>query len=265
MDLKHYIAESEKQYHLRIKTVVPLDHELMDRIERAISKYQPIDISQPKKTIVQKHPMDFPNVETAEVWIIDVTLALPAQTSVMREDVRKALGCNETYVVVRYRNEAIELETLRQNALGDIEEEAERRGLKPAALLSNNPDYIEADEVNGNDLFGTAYNGALLHYLSKVEDERREARVATEPGSTLFRWIDTPDREDQQPVQDTRDFNADISGAPKIKPKTAPRGVKIPDTKSLGNLDGQKHVVRRVFLDKNGKKVILSRELGGEE
>ncbi len=50
MDIRKYIAESEKRYHLRIKTVVPLDDALISKLENVIAKYQPLEIERAVKT-----------------------------------------------------------------------------------------------------------------------------------------------------------------------------------------------------------------------
>ena len=77
---REFLATNEKQYYYRIKTVVPLDDAAMDRIERTIVKYLPLDVGRPEKTIFQRHPLDFPGVDNAEVrniqftWIITSTV-----------------------------------------------------------------------------------------------------------------------------------------------------------------------------------------------
>ena len=134
MALKQYINEAEKQYNLRLKTIVPLDDSVMDRIENYLVKYNPLSISRPNKTILQREPLDFPNVDAAEVYIVDMTFGLPAAPHVIRADLRKLLDAPENFVFVRNRNEPGEIESERLNALADIELEAAKRGLKPAAL-----------------------------------------------------------------------------------------------------------------------------------
>jgi hypothetical protein len=98
----------------------------------------------------------------------------------------------------------------------------------------------------------------LIGYLSSVEKERDDAVTRVE--SAPFRWLDLPDRKDQ--TQDTANYNANIKDAPfvTLKPK------KTPDVNQsmLGNLDASRQTVRRIYTDKSGKKVVLSRKLAGE-
>lgn len=253
MELKQYISESEKQYRLRLKTIVPLDDSVMDKIENYLTRYRPLSVSRPSKTIMQRVPLDFPNVPAAEVYIVDMAFSLPAAPHVVRADLRKLLDAPENFVFVRNVNEPGEIETERLNAIADIEAEAERRGLTLASLLDDD-EYSEADHEH-QGLYGTDYNEALLNYLSTVEQERHEAeeRVATAP----FKWLSMSD-------QDTSNYNEDVADAPFVTWKSRTK----PDIEHhiLGDLDQTKSVsIRRTYLDGNGKKVVLTRKLGGEQ
>jgi hypothetical protein len=262
MDLKKFITDSQKKYFLRLKTVVPLEDKQMDRIERVVAKYNPISISRPKKTILQKNPLDFDReVENAEVWMVDMVFGMPADPIVIREDIRKALDAPTKYVVVRTQNDPTEIETLRLNAIDEINEEAKKRNLVPDGLL-NQMEYIEGDgnSEDGTHLFGNEYNNAFLFHLNKIRDERRDSKVKTD--NALFNFLNMPKRENQEPVQDDVDFNAHISGAPKVKPKESDVKIKIPDTSIMGNKNDQTRVISKVFRDENGNKVVISRTFG---
>src|SRR3569832_553125 len=103
MPMQTYLNETEKLYHLRLKTIVPLTDDVMDRIERAVMRYEPVAISSPKRTILQRTPLDFPNVPAAEVYMVDMTFRLPVAPHVMRAELRKLLDAPEIYVFVRTR------------------------------------------------------------------------------------------------------------------------------------------------------------------
>lgn len=262
MDINKYINDAEKHYHLRLKTVVPIDDKAMSRIERVIYKYNPISVGKPKKTILQKSPLDFPReVENAEVWIVDFVFTVPASPMVMREDIRKALDAPELFVIVKTRNDPTEIENLRLSAIEEINKEAKDKGLVPDSLLSADPEYIEGNGNidDGSNLFGNAFNIAFLHYLKTVEDERKEMKT----GNQLFNWLDMPKSSEQEPYQSPEDFNKDIKDAP--KPAPAKNNVKLPDVKNLGNQNDQDRTVSKVFRDKNGKKVVITRKFGDEE
>ncbi len=257
MDIKQYITNTEKQYHLRLKTVVPLDDAAMDKIEMMIAKYDPVFVSRPMKTILQREPLDFPNIDSAEVYIVDMSFRMPAAPHIVRADLRKVLDAPENFVFVRNRNEPGEIQTEIINAIADIEAEAKKRGLKLAPVL-NDSSYLEAESQDNSDRFGNEYNRAFLNYLGAVEQERKDAiqRVENAP----FNWLDLPDRLDQEPVQDNTNFNVNIKGSPwPIKQDVTTK----PDVSYsvFGSMDLTAHEVRRAYKDAKGNTIILSRKL----
>jgi len=261
MDIKRYIIESEKKYKLRLKSVVPLDDTAMDSIEFAVAKYQPLELSNPKKTIIQSHPVDFVNVTAAEVYIVDMTFGLPVNAMVLRDDIRKALKAPETFVVVRYPNDAIEIEGERKHASWELENERKKKGMRYGAILDTDKDYPEANDFDSNELAGNEYNSAFLSYLATVRKEREDAKVKVE--NLPFSWMDIPDRRDQEPFQSDEDFNASIKDAPKINPN-----VKVPksieDRNILGNIDDRTKITK-LYKDKDGNRVVASFMMGKDQ
>lgn len=253
MDIRQYLAVTERTYHYRIKTVLVVDDRVKDIIERSLLKYEPLDISPPKKTLFQKSPLDFPSIPSSEVYIIDVELAFPASPFVMQDELRKALNVAQAFIVVRGDNDPIELETERLNVLSDIEDEAKRRNMVPGALL-NNSEYEEVvDQTDSSQLYGNEYNSRFLGYLGKIEKERAEAR--RDPANPLFKWLDQPASDISD---DNGSFNANISDAPAIGPK-AVRTKTNDKLSSQGNLDDDSKEIGRVF-SKGGKNYTLKRQ-----
>lgn len=253
MRFQQYLTEAEKQYHLRLKTIVPLDDVAMDRIEMAVAKYLPVFIGQPKKTIIQRQPLEFPETQNAEIYMVDMTFGLPAAPHVIRDDIRKALQAADGSVFVRNQSEPGELEMERCNALADIEAEAITKGLTPIALLGDG-DYNEAETHDHATMFGNSYNAAFLSYLSTVQKERNDKVYKVE--NAPFVWLDIPDRT----AEPAADFNADIKGAPRV----APQGIITPPVNKhvLGHFaSGTGNAVRRLFKDDKGNRVVLTRTL----
>jgi hypothetical protein len=71
--LKHYLAENEKSYEFRIRTVVEMSSEQLDKLEQHLLKYNVESVGAPKKTIMQKAPYGFAEWGPAEVYIFDIT------------------------------------------------------------------------------------------------------------------------------------------------------------------------------------------------
>lgn len=251
MALKQYIEDAAKQYSFRLKAVVPIDDAAMDRIEMVLAKHDLLTISKPYKTIVQRSPLDFPQLRAAEVYILDITLGLPVAPHILKNEIRDILNAPEDAIVLRTRSEPGEIETENLNALADIAVEAERRGLKPAALLGDTA-YDDADPVDSDNLlYGNGYNSAFLAHLQMVRQEREDLRqrVANAP----FQWLDLPDRKDPQ------DFNAEIEDAPKVYTKGVKRTQPIMGLS--GNTAPARTEIRKVYVDDKGDRVVLTRKL----
>lgn len=250
MALQNYIEDATKEYSFRLKSVVPIDDAAMDRIEMVLAKHDLLTITKPYKTIIQRAPLDFPQMRAAEVYILDITLGLPVAPHILRNDIRDVLNAPEDSIVLRTRSEPGEMETESLNALADIAVEAERRGLKPASLLTDAA-YDDADPMDGEQLYGNAYNTAFLSHLQSVRQERddMQQRVANAP----FQWLDLPDR------RDPADFNAAIPDAPKVYTKAVKRTEPI---MSFLNTPVQpKSEIRKVYVDDKGDRVVLTRKL----
>lgn len=249
--LREYLANNERKYHYRIKTVVPLDDAAMDKIERAIVKYLPLDIGRVEKTIFQRNPLDFPGVENAEVYFVDITTGLPASSYILQQDLRYALNIPEKFIVVRAPNEPTEVETQRINALADMESEADAKGLKPAALIDTGKEYPEAADVDAEDYYGDKYNSRLLDYLKEIEEERDMA-VQAANAPKPFDWL----ANELEPKQDETDFNTHIKDAP--RPAKGKRGHPSTQVADPGNLDDNERVYKKAYT-KNGGVTVLTK------
>lgn len=186
----------------------------MEWIERVLQKYVLLDITKPVKTIMQKHPLDFQDIQNAEVWIVDITCGLPVSAYVLKRELQLALNISENFVVVRGENDPLETETARLNALNDIDDEAHEKGLKPAARLSTDSEYdVDEQGILEEPVYGNDYNSKFLETLAKVAAERQ--RYGIEPAS--------PDLDeggevaDAEAIADGGAFNKDIDDAPEPK------------------------------------------------
>ena len=97
--LKTYITESVKSYRYTIKIAGDVDKNFIDMFKYNLNKFDPIRISDPVKTPIQKDPYGFPNLNNQSVTIIKADFRYPA-TEPMIQQIAQLLGYNVDMVRV---------------------------------------------------------------------------------------------------------------------------------------------------------------------
>ena len=97
--LKQYITESVKTYNYTIKIAGDVDKNFLELFTYNLKKFDPINISAPKTTVVQKDPYGFPNLANQPVTIIKAEFRYPANEPMIQQ-VAQLLGYNINYVRV---------------------------------------------------------------------------------------------------------------------------------------------------------------------
>lgn len=163
---KQYLKESTKEYHYRIKTLVPLEEEQMNAIETVLRKYDLKDSSKARRTPLQEHPLEFYNQKNKEVYIVDTVLGMPASTYVLQQELKEVLKTTEEAIVVRADNEPIEVYT--QQLLDADEKEK-------FVKLSTSGEYNTDEKITEEPDFGDSYNEKFLSRIArtriKIESE----------------------------------------------------------------------------------------------
>ena len=168
--LREYIEQLQQKHDIRIKIACEVSDEMMDKIERHLQKYDVQKVNTPNKTILQARPLDFPNMDMAEVYIIDFTCQLPVSTEMLHQELARLLNMQEGLIVVRNANEPREQEA-------EHDEEAEKFKKKPEKLEAKlGTDYSkdEAAEQKADELYGDKFNSSFLKELKKMSDARRK-------------------------------------------------------------------------------------------
>lgn len=162
--LKQYIAESVHTYDYTIKIAGEVDKNFLDLFKFNLKKFDPIEISDPKATPIQKDPYGFPDIKNEPVTIIKAKFRYPA-TEPMIQQMAQLLGHNVNYVrvvnskyddsvnseVESYENEASHSPVLTH------EEMEEQPGAKAASKAYGNQ-YLDSikeqskDEFSGKDI-----------------------------------------------------------------------------------------------------------------
>jgi hypothetical protein len=97
--LKQYITESIKTYNYTIKIAGEVDKNWLDMFKYNLKKFDPIEISEPTTTPIQKDPYGFPNVSNQPITIIKANFRYPA-TEPMIQQMAQLLGYNVDMVRV---------------------------------------------------------------------------------------------------------------------------------------------------------------------
>ena len=97
--LKKYIAESVKTYNYTIKIAGEVDKNFLDLFKHNLSKFDPIKISEPTTTPIQKSPYGFPGISNQPVTIMKAEFRYPA-TEPMIQQMVQLLGYNVNMVRV---------------------------------------------------------------------------------------------------------------------------------------------------------------------
>ena len=97
--LKQYIVESVRSYNYTIKIAGEVDKNFLDMFKYNLNKFDPIKISDPISTPIQKDPYGFPNLENQSVTIFKAEFRYPA-TEPMIQQIAQLLGYNVNMVRV---------------------------------------------------------------------------------------------------------------------------------------------------------------------
>ena len=154
---KQYLTESKKEDKFRIKDAGTLTDSQIDRIEMALGKYSVLDMSKPKTTPIQEHPMDFQTLKNSEVSIVEVTVDYPSTVQVLRNELTEYAGIPGSHLVVINADHPEEVAREENAKKGDEEYEA---------LLDS-----DLPESKDEPTFGDEYNENMLKELERGTPE----------------------------------------------------------------------------------------------
>lgn len=211
LGFKKYLAESTKNYQYVIKFAINPSADQMSIIETWLKRFDVKDFS--PVSIVENDTKDFINVPNRTVYAAKFTLGTPVSQYILLQDLKTAANISEDLMVVRSSNEPVEMYAEEDVWSKTENAKAKADGKVPAARLSTDRLYNNAEQPPANPLFGNEYNKKLLSYLAGVEESRPSMEV--EPSAPLFSWIKMKeDVSPGEPHQDTSNFNQYIKDAP---------------------------------------------------
>jgi hypothetical protein len=143
--LFEYVEQAEKDYTFRVKFAVPVDSNMIDKMEQVLTKFDVKKVGSVKKTILQGRPLDFVDIGPTEVYIVDVILSLPATKEAVRDLIVNGLKLSMNKVVVRTEHDPL-----------DADREEQEPSKKP--LLTSEYEKVDA----GDKYYGDKYNQNLV-------------------------------------------------------------------------------------------------------
>jgi hypothetical protein len=155
--LKQYIMESVHTYDYTVKIAGEVDDKFIDLFKHNLNKFDPIEMSEPKSTPIQKDPYGFPGVSNVPVTLIKCKFRYPA-TEPMIQQMAQLCGYNVNMVrlVKTGYDESVTTEAegfenqMDHSPLLTHEELEEQHGAKEAAKAYSNS-YLDSIQDQGKD------------------------------------------------------------------------------------------------------------------
>ena len=154
-------AKKEFKYTIKLASNAPSE-DTIGKIEATLQKYNLKSMSAVKKTPIQLEPIDFPNIRSSEVHIVDVVLEYPVTPDALLRKVAEAAEVSEQAVAVYAENDARHQYVDEWNERMTNNDEF-RDNYK--TKLDNPEDWEPEPD------YGEKYNTSFLKTLKKVQDD----------------------------------------------------------------------------------------------
>lgn len=158
--LKHYIVESVKTYNYTIKIAGEVDKNFIDMFKFNLKKFDPIKISDPVSTPIQKSPYGFPEVSNQPITILKAEFRYPA-TEPMIQQIAQLLGYNVNMVRA--------VQTGFDDSI-DSEASAYANEMEHSPVLT----HTEMEEQPGAKEASKAYGDS---YLTSIKDQAKDSKI----------------------------------------------------------------------------------------
>ena len=185
-NLKHYLNESAKEYDFKIKIAGDIADDFATRMETALQKYDVKKLSAGKKTPIQEHPLDFPQLKNIQVNIFDLTTNYPVSAHALKEYVADYMRLSPAMVVVKKPGEPSE------------EYQADMNKTSEYKNMLNTIEMGSASDVKPEEMFGDKANMSLLKELLKDRDERYKVEKGSD--SKVQKTQEKEDKPSKSPL-----------------------------------------------------------------
>ena len=158
--LKQYITESVKTYNYTIKIAGTIDKNFIDMFKYNLNKFDPVKISDPTTTPIQKSPYGFPNLENESVTIIKAEFRYPA-TEPMIQQIAQLLGYNVNMVRVI----GTKFDDSIDSEMSGYENQMANSPLLAQEQMGEQPDAKEASKAYGDS------------YLQSIKGQAKDSKI----------------------------------------------------------------------------------------
>lgn len=158
--LRQYIAESVHPYRYTIKIAGEVDKNFIDMFKYNLKKFDPIKMSDPISTPVQKSPYGFPNISNQPITIIKAEFRYPA-TEPMIQQIAQLMGYNIN--MVRAINT-------------DYDESVDKEFEQYENQMSNDP-VLTQEEMGSSDGAKEASKEYSNSYLNSIQDQTKDKKM----------------------------------------------------------------------------------------
>jgi len=152
--------ESVKSYNYTIKIAGEIDKDFIAMFKYNLNKFDPIKISDPTSTPIQKDPYGFPNLENQSVTIIKAEFRYPA-TEPMIQQIAQLLGYNVNMVRVVSTNYDDSINT---------EMDGYANQMKNSPVLNHEEMEEEAGAKEASKAYGDSY-------LTSIKDQAKNSKI----------------------------------------------------------------------------------------
>lgn len=251
---KRVLLENTKIYEYKIKFCVQPTEEQLRAFLYYVQKYDPIEVTEPVRSIIQKNPLDFPDIENTEVYTMVLKTTLPVSSYVLQQEIKNWLGIPEKFVVVRNKFEPLNIESDYINAENEIRDEVQKNDWNFLSKLSTDQDYRESEQIhNGGEYYSNSSLEDLKKYFTNL---RRKVKQGMYPsmGDVHFKLFKN---------FDDNDFNKHIADAPRTYHYHSEfKYEEKPSKNQIVNPYDDRPYLSRTVQDKDGNQIIIKKELG---
>ena len=165
---KEYLLEDKKTYDFRIKIAGDVDAKIEKSMKTALEKFGVESYKKQGKSVVQEHPLDFPQLKNEALNIYDTSLSYPINAEGLRDYLRDYLDIDFSHLKVRKPGEPTE-------QYQEPKDETYETKLTDA-------EYKDAPKIKGEEYYGDKYNMSMLKALMDADTGPKKDRTADPEG-----------------------------------------------------------------------------------